>query len=391
MSIESPRAAQHSPHLDGLRTVLVGWVIAGHALLGYSAVGGWPYDEIHEVTFAPAVELALVAIIGPSGLFVIGVLFFVSGLLTERSLRRRGRAGYVRSRAIRLGLPWLASALLLWPTSLWLAYHAAGRPVSWWWVLTQRDPPLDSGSLWFALVLLIYSVGFALLPVPSGARRAGALTGRHLVLATAAITAGAFALRLVLPARSGQIGDLHLWQWPECLGMFVLGIVAARRGWDRHVPPRVARLCGASVLTALVLLPVLALLAGVRDVSRDVAPYLGGWHWQALLVAVVEATLTVGGAVWLVGWAERRRGGAGPSAVRWAPGAYLAFVIQGPVLLGVATALGPLPAPAELKAPVLAAVSVALCFWLGRRIPALVAAAGRRSDTVQPVSGGGGR
>lgn len=29
------------PHLDNLRTVLVAWVIGGHALLGYTAVGGW--------------------------------------------------------------------------------------------------------------------------------------------------------------------------------------------------------------------------------------------------------------------------------------------------------------------------------------------------------------
>jgi hypothetical protein len=195
-----------------------------------------------------------------------------------------------------------------------------------------------------------------------------ALTGRHLVAAVLLIAVGAFVLRLVLPARSGQIGDLHLWQWPQCLGMFALGVLAARRGWHRHVPDRVRRQCGAAVLGVLVLLPVVALAAGVRDVARDVTPYLGGWHWQALLVAGVEATLTVAGSVWLVGWAERRRGGAGPAAARWAPGAYAAFVIQGPVLLAVATAARLVPAPAELKAPVVAVVSVALAFWLGRRL-----------------------
>ena len=47
------RVATGMPHLDNLRTILVAWVIGGHALLGYSAVGGWAYDEFHEVTFAP--------------------------------------------------------------------------------------------------------------------------------------------------------------------------------------------------------------------------------------------------------------------------------------------------------------------------------------------------
>ncbi len=53
------------PHLDDLRAVLVAWVIGGHALVGYSAVGGWGYDEVNEVTFAPATELVLVAVLGP--------------------------------------------------------------------------------------------------------------------------------------------------------------------------------------------------------------------------------------------------------------------------------------------------------------------------------------
>jgi len=136
------------PHLDNLKTVLVAWVIGGHALLGYSTVGGWAYHEIQEVAFAPVTQLALVAVVGPSGLFVIGLLFFVAGLLTERAVSRHGVRRYVRDRVVRLGLPWLASALLIWPVSVWLAYTAADRHVSVWWVLTHRYPPLDSGSLW---------------------------------------------------------------------------------------------------------------------------------------------------------------------------------------------------------------------------------------------------
>jgi len=49
------------PYLDNLRTTMIAWIIAGHALLGYTAIGGWPYDEVHEVTFATRTELALAA------------------------------------------------------------------------------------------------------------------------------------------------------------------------------------------------------------------------------------------------------------------------------------------------------------------------------------------
>ena len=109
------------------------------------------------------------------------------------------------------------------------------------WVLTHRAPLLDSGSLWFALVLLIYSALFALWrwltgpPVPPRGRPLG---GRHVVTAVAAITACSFAVRLWFTARSGQIGDLHLWQWPACAGMFVFGVSPPATGGTGTSPTR---------------------------------------------------------------------------------------------------------------------------------------------------------
>jgi hypothetical protein len=367
------RAHVRLPHLDNLRTVLVAWVIGGHALLGYSAVGGWAYEEVREVTFLPTTELVLVAILGPFGLFVIGLFFFVAGLLTERAVARHGPRPYARDRALRLGVPWLASALLVWPASVWLAYSAADRQVSFWWVFSHRDPLLGSGPLWFALVLLLYSVAFALsrqlLGVPR--RQPGRpLTGAHLAGVVVVIAVCSFVVRLWFPARSSQIGDLHLWQWPQCIGLFALGVAAARHDWPRHVPDRFRRACGAVTLATLVPLPVLA-FAGLRNFTRDVGPYLGGWRWEALATATIEGILVVAGSVWLVGLAERRLNGAGRRATGWARSAFAAFVIQGPVLMAFASAARVLDAPAEIKAPLVGAAGITVCFWLGRHLPFL--------------------
>lgn len=362
------------PHLDNLKTVLVAWVIGGHALLGYSATGGWAYDEVREVTLAPVTELWLLAIIGPSGLFMMGLFFFIAGLLAKNAIARHGLRRYLGDRMLRLGLPWLVSALLLWPVSVWLAYVAAGWRVSPWWVFAHRDPLLDSGSLWFALVLLLYSTALALWRRArpcAGRRPSGPMTGAHLAGAIAVIALSSFVVRLWFPARSGQIADLHLWQWPQCLGLFTLGVVAARRGWHRHVPDRIWRTCAAVTLATLALLPPLALASGLRDVARESGPYLGGWGWEALATTMAEAVLVVAGAVCLVGAAERSLGATGPRARLWAAGAYAAFVIQGPVLMILASAIRPLDAPAELKAPLVATVGIIVCFWLGRRLPLL--------------------
>jgi Acyltransferase family len=367
------RARVRLPHLDNLRTLLVAWVIGGHALLGYSAIGGWAYEEVREVTFSPTTELVLIAILGPSGLFVIGLFFFVAGLLTERAVARHGLRLYARDRVLRLGLPWLVSALLVWPASVWLAYSAADRRVSFWWVFSQRDPLLGSGPLWFALVLLLYSMAFALARRLLGdpRRQPGRpLTGAHLAGAIVVIAVCSFVVRLWFPVRSSQIGDLHLWQWPQCIGLFALGVTAARHDWPRHVPDRFRRACGAVTLATLVPLPVLA-VAMLPDVPRNLGPYLGGWHWEALATATIEGILVVAGSVWLVSLAERRLGGAGPRAARWARSAFAAFVIQGPVLVALASAARVLDAPAEVKAPLVGVLGITVCFWLGRHLPFL--------------------
>lgn len=369
-------------HLDRLRTALVAWVIACHALLGYSAVGGWPYDEVNEVSFAPGTELFLVVIVGPSGLVIIGLFFFIAGLLTERSFRRHGLLRYLGGRVQRLGLPWLVSALGLWPVAVWVAYRGAGWHVSLWWVFRHRDPFLDSGALWFALVLLIFSAAFGIGAVvyerlgarivrrPRPVRDPRPLTAVRLAGVGAVISLTSFVVRIWFPVHSGQVGDLHIWWWPQCFGMFLLGIAAARRGWDTRVPDRVRRGCGIAALVVLAVAPVIAGLNGLHNDLDGIAPFLGGWHWQSLVAGVVEASLLVTSSIWLVGAADRRMARGGHRVTGWTRAAFGAFIIQGPVLMVLSTVARLLPMPAEVKAPLVAASAVLLSFWLGALIAA---------------------
>jgi hypothetical protein len=81
-SVETPEPSSATTRprvvaVDVLKVILVSWVIGGHALLGYAAIGGWPYDEVNEGTIPPGVELALSVVLGPTALFVIGTFFFL--------------------------------------------------------------------------------------------------------------------------------------------------------------------------------------------------------------------------------------------------------------------------------------------------------------------------
>jgi len=355
-------------YLDNLKTLMVIWIIVGHALLSYAATGGWAYNEVGEATFSPGVELGLAVTLGTSGLFLISVFFFVAGLLAPGSLDRRGPGRYARERLLRLGIPFLASALVVWPLSVWATYRLAGRPVSFWWVLAQRGTPLDSGALWFAEVLLFFSVVYAAwrrLAARSGTPAPRPLGARELVLLAGAMAATSFVVRLWIPARSSQIGDLHLWQWPQCAGMFVFGLVAARAGWLTAVPTGLWRWCGVTALATVCALPLIGLSLGINDLTSDVTAFLGGWRWQPLSLAVMESVLVVTISVWLLGVAQRLLTATTPRSARWTRAAFAAFVLQGPVLLLSALAVRPLPLPAEAKAVLVGVAGVAGSFWLG--------------------------
>jgi surface polysaccharide O-acyltransferase-like enzyme len=350
--------------IDNLKAVLVAWVIAGHAFLGYAAMGGWPYDEVAETTLPRTLELLLEIVIGPTALFVIGTFFFLSGLLAPQSLAQHGPGGFVRQRLLRLGLPWLLFTLLIWPLVMWAAHRAAGEPLPIWQALQARQPFLDSGPLWFVQILLYVSLAHALLSWIVQRHNVHPRVALTLVTVALAIAAASFIIRLWFPARSQQVLDLHVWQWPQCVGLYILGVLFASENWAQHMPRRAARRGGIAVLLAIAFgVGVMALL-GVSDLKRDDGPFLGGWHWQALALDVVEATLVVGGSVWLLAWAQRWLTSRAVRLTRFGPSAYLAYLLQVPVLISLEIAGRLLPWPAAVKAVVVAAFAVAGSFGL---------------------------
>ena len=227
------RPSPRRPYLDNLKVVLVSAVILGHVFITYGDIGSWAYREPSD-NDAFLIVAALVVSLG--SLFAMGLFFLIAGLLTPRSLAKKGSAGFLRDRVVRLGVPFLAY-LVIYPVVVWLAGDE-----SWSAVLSDQLRELTPGPLWFVLVLLIFSAGYtgwrAWRPAP---RRSGALRGSVLVWLGAGIFASTVVVRLVYPINSDQLFALHLWQWPQCLGLFVLGIACAERGWADPVGDRMRR------------------------------------------------------------------------------------------------------------------------------------------------------
>jgi hypothetical protein len=392
VSAHGPRAAEASPHrggeagagrrlyLDNLKVVLIAAIIAMHGVLSYAGTFEvWTYTEVREVTLGPVVEAVLWVMALPFALFMIALLFLVSGLLTVPSLRRKGPGRFIGDRLLRLGAPFVLYVLVVQPVLVYaLVNPLRTEPRSYWDEFVGAEGTLDSGPLWFVGVLLIFSLGYAAWvglhrhhDAPDV--RPGRVSAKGLALAAAAVAACSFVVRLVFPF-GGESGfaDLNLWQWPACLAVFGLGVTAAKQGWLEAVPPRLARQARSVTLPAMAAMAALVVVTGLQD---RVEQLTGGWTWPAAAFVVLESVLNLFGPVWLLAVAQRHL----DSPLRWVGAsaqrsAYGAFILQTLVLLALAVALRPLPLPAEAKALLVAAGGVvgsfALAWLLIRRVPA---------------------
>ena len=361
-------------YLDKLKLLLVAVIIAGHGALAYGDLeSAWPYQDVQEVELAGVTNVALSAVVLPAALFAMGLFFLISGLLTPGSVTRKGARTFARDRLVRLGVPLVVWTLVLWPAAIWAAHLAAGETHSLWWPIRHADPVLDTGPMWFVEVLLVYSLAYAAWrhrhhrhgDRPSIARtRSAPLSGRTLAILAVAISVATVLVRMVLPAGSGQIGQSHLWQWPQLVAMFGLGIVAAGRGWLDPVPDRIARGCGFAALGGVAAFAVLGATMAAGGVDGDVL-FDRRVHWAPLALAAIEGPLAVGASVWLIAQAQRRLNRP-PGSLGRALGrsAYGAFLLQGLVLIALMIAMRPIGVPAEIKALAVACLGVAGSFAL---------------------------
>jgi hypothetical protein len=360
--------AKRLTYLGNLRVVMVAGVIAGHAIAGYAGMN-WTYADVAEGEMGTVSQALFGLLILPFAVFVMALFFLVAGLLTPASLDRKGPRRFTRDRIIRLGIPLAAFMFVLWPLMTYGLYRAAGSDWSLGDVYAD-DPTLDNGPLWFVEALLLYSLVYAAW-VAWRSRRGRARTpvttrplrARHLVALGAGIAIATFVIRLWFPFDSLQFTNAHVWQWPECIGLFGLGIVSARRGWLRPVPERIRRGCGWVALVATVAL--IAAFASTQDPDRSMEAFGGGWHWEALVLAAIGGAMSVAASIWVLAFAQRHWDRAGRTARAMARAAYAAFMFQGLPLIVAALALRSFGVPLEVKALLVAAGGIAGSFALG--------------------------
>ena len=97
--------------------------------------------------------------------YLMQLLFFLSGLFVWPSLSRKGSGRFLYDRFVRLGIPFVVGLYLLMPVSLYPVYRASAVDPSWsaFWSHWIALPFWPNGPMWFLWLLLLFNIAAAAL------------------------------------------------------------------------------------------------------------------------------------------------------------------------------------------------------------------------------------
>lgn len=303
----APAKSSRLFYIDYLRALLIILVIMLHLAFTYGPlINLWYY---HDATNALTAGL-VTSLTGIGQAFCLGLFFLISAYFTPGAYDRMGVGPFLRGRLVRLGLPLLIYDSVINPFVL---YIAAGFPGSYWqfytdYLLSFRG--IGQGPSWFIEALLFFAMFYALgracstwwshaLPRMAIPTRSIKSASRHpyptpgaMLLYIAGLALLSFVIRIWLPVGWWfQPLNFMLAEFPQYISMFILGLIAYRRGWLAAIPDAVGKRWFRVALINLLVFVSLNALSGIWGGSID--SFLGGLHWQALAYASWEAIMCV--------------------------------------------------------------------------------------------------
>jgi fucose 4-O-acetylase-like acetyltransferase len=363
--VETAGASARLLFADHMRVALTALVVIHHLAIAIAITipGLWYLEDSNKDPVAQTAGLFLILF---NQAFFMGAFFLIAGYFTPFSYDRKGARGFLRDRVLRLLVPIVAFDLVIGPLALIPATH--GNLSIAFLVEIVAGP----GPLWFAEVLFLFGCAYVAVRLvrrrPASPEPAAPPTALAVVLFTVGLAVVTFAFRMIVPIGFfvpilGLPTPAYL---PQYVGLFAVGIVAARRDWFRSIPDRMGWIgLAVSAAVTVALFPA-ALLTGLQAGS-----FAGGPHWQAAAYALWDSTLAVGMFLGLLVIFRRWANRAGTLWNELSRSAFGVYVMHPPLVVAVTLVLIGLPLEPLLKLLLAIAIALPLCFTvagLARRI-----------------------
>jgi hypothetical protein len=151
--------ADRNAALDRARTFITVLVLANHAVVAYTAFGRY-YPNHYLWSTAPIVDsqrwIGFNVLTLFNDAFFMSLMFLLSGLFVWPSLQRKGVSHFLRDRALRLGLPFLALIFILMPIAYYASFKLSSTKLGFvdFWLSNFRQGIWFDGPGWFIWFLL---------------------------------------------------------------------------------------------------------------------------------------------------------------------------------------------------------------------------------------------
>ena len=361
-------------YMDNVRAFLTIMVLLHHIMIIYAGSGGWIYYDGHQDTATAIVGSIFCAV---NQAYFMGLFMLISGYFVPGAVDRKGAVRFWKDRLIRLGIPlalysWVINPLFIY----WYLRITENQHTSFWNFFPRQyfgfGYYIGQGPMWFVEALLLFTLVYAVGRWLSRSRLAARPiqgdfpSNRKMALFALLMGLAGFAVRLVFPLDWNFTPlNFQLPFFAQYILMFAVGLLAYRRGWLEHLPDAAGRFGLKIVGLMFVMYVPGALLGGALESDL---PYKGGWHWQALYLAVWEAYLCLGMCLSVLYLFRRFADHQGRLSTFLSRNAYGAYIVQAPVLTAVALAMSSLPYYPLLKFILAALIAVPLCFGVSRAL-----------------------
>ncbi len=366
-------------YIDNLRLVMIILVVMIHLGVTYSGIGSWYIKDAKELDTICYIVFGLFQSFTQA--YFMGFLFLISGYFVARSYEKKGAGKFISDRFVRLGIPILIYMLIIHPFNIYVLLGSTwDRPDFLQYYsdyITSFDFLGASGPLWFAFVLLLFNVIYALIRLLTKNRRPKEVqelpgTGKVILLGLV-ITVVAFLIRLVQPIDSSVL-NIQFSFFSQYVILFIVGIRAGRYDWFSRLSYQTGR---RSLLTAflpgIVLWVIMMLAGGALDGGFDL--YKGGLHWQSAAYAFWESFTAVAMSIGLIGVFREKYNHQTKLTKVLSDNSFGVYMFHAPVIITVSLILLPLEMYPLAKFLVAAILGIPLSFlvtnYIFRKIPYL--------------------
>ncbi|MDR1402194.1 MAG: acyltransferase [Tannerellaceae bacterium] len=220
---------------DFLRSVMIFFVIVLHTSMTYMLDSpSWWYVISHKTS------AVFVVIVNVLDLFMMPVLFFISGYFTPASYLKKGTAGFLKNKIKHIFFPWIVGIMVIVPL---YTLFLGKSPNDLMEILTENPFYLfhSQGHLWYLGVLFLFLAAYpfvARLAPPSSMRTAASgRTNRLWLLACMAVSASCswLSVTYITPFDNwlyiASVFTLKPAKIITYLCIFMLGIYAWQTNW----------------------------------------------------------------------------------------------------------------------------------------------------------------